>query len=260
MTILSRVDEGSVWRALGDPTRRRLLDELRGGPRTTGTLAAAFPTVTRYAVMKHLTVLVDAGMVLVERRGRERLNHLNAVPLRAAYERWMAPYAEQHAITAVRLKVAAESRQEADMDTSTVLTGAVDLRSEVDIGVPPVKVWQSVLALGEWWPHRHHEAGVVTLEPWPSGRFTEEWDGGAALWATVTRIEPARTITLTGPMAMGEPVYGAWTWELAETAGGTRLTSVHRAFGLLREQHVPDYSQGWDDALTAVKAHAEGAL
>ena len=62
-------------------------------------------------MMKHLTVLVDAGLVVVERRGRERLNHLNAVPLRAAYERWMAPYAERHASTALRPKDAVESHQ-----------------------------------------------------------------------------------------------------------------------------------------------------
>src|SRR5688572_22909414 len=89
-------DDGTVWRALADPTRRRLLDLLRDGPRTTGDLAAAFD-VTRFAVMQHLEVLAGVGLVRAERRGRERWNHLNPVPLRAAYERWMAPYAESAA-------------------------------------------------------------------------------------------------------------------------------------------------------------------
>jgi len=93
-----------VWRALADPTRRALLDLLRDAPATTGALAEAFPDVTRFAVMKHLAVLTDAGLVVVRRRGRERWNHLNAVPLRQAYERWMAPFAEQGAVTALRLK------------------------------------------------------------------------------------------------------------------------------------------------------------
>jgi len=85
---------GAVWRALADPTRRAILDLLRERPRTTGELTEAFPT-SRFAVMKHLAVLQKAGLVVVRRRGRERWNHLNGVPLRTAYERWMRPYADR---------------------------------------------------------------------------------------------------------------------------------------------------------------------
>jgi DNA-binding transcriptional ArsR family regulator len=92
-----------VWRALADPTRRRILDLLRDGPQTTTVIAAAFP-VTRFAVMKHLRILEHSGLVLVERRGRERWNHLNAVPLRRIYERWISGYAEYWAATLATLK------------------------------------------------------------------------------------------------------------------------------------------------------------
>lgn len=255
---MSHVSEGTVWRALADPTRRALLDRLRGRPRTTGDLAAGFPQITRYAVMKHLSVLVEAGLVTVERRGRQRLNHLDAVPLRAAYERWMAPYAEQHAVAALRLRDAVQTRQEAEMDTSTVLTGAIDLRTEIDIAAPRAKVWESLLRFGEWWPHRHRADGAVTLEPWPGGRFTETWDGGGALWGTVTRVDAGSLLAVSGAMAMGEPVCGAWTWELADAAGDTRLTSTHRAFGLVGEQHGRDYGDGWGEVLAALKGHVEG--
>jgi len=84
-------DDDRVWRALGDPTRRRILDLLRARPRTTGELAGEFE-VSRFAVMKHLATLVDAGLVLAERRGRERFNHLNPVPIRAIYRRWIRPF------------------------------------------------------------------------------------------------------------------------------------------------------------------------
>ena|SRR5574341_10995 len=93
----------AVWKALADPTRRRILDLLRERPRTTNGLAAAFP-VSRFAIMKHLRVLERAGLVLVERRGRERWNHLNAVPLRQIYDRWISGYADQWAGSLVRLK------------------------------------------------------------------------------------------------------------------------------------------------------------
>lgn len=99
--------DDAVWRALGDPTRRRILDLLRERARTTGELAEEFP-VTRFAVMKHLAVLVDAGLVLVERRGRERFNHLNTVPIRAIYRRWMRPFEEHAADRLLELKDRAE--------------------------------------------------------------------------------------------------------------------------------------------------------
>lgn len=69
-----------VWRALADPHRRRILETLRAGPRTTGQLASE-SDLSRYGVMKHLGTLVEAGLVRVERRGRERWNHLVAGPL-----------------------------------------------------------------------------------------------------------------------------------------------------------------------------------
>ncbi|MCY2961026.1 MAG: metalloregulator ArsR/SmtB family transcription factor [Planctomycetota bacterium] len=96
-----------VWRALADPTRRRILDLLRAEPRTTGDLAARFD-MTRFAVMKHLEVLVDAGLVLVERRGRERWNHLNPVPIRELYRRWIRPFDAAPADALLRIKKAAE--------------------------------------------------------------------------------------------------------------------------------------------------------
>lgn len=82
----------AVWKALADPCRRHLLDLLRHGPRTTGDLCEHFDT-SRFAVMKHLRVLEEAGLVVVRRRGRQRWNYLNPVPIQAIYERWITPYA-----------------------------------------------------------------------------------------------------------------------------------------------------------------------
>jgi DNA-binding transcriptional ArsR family regulator len=95
-----------VFRALVDPTRRRLLDALREGDRTTSDLVALVPEMTRFGVMDHLRVLVDAGLVTVRREGRERINALNPVPIRRLYDRWMRPYAEGVAIELLRLEAA----------------------------------------------------------------------------------------------------------------------------------------------------------
>src|SRR5438105_14178222 len=82
-------EDARVWKALGSPRRRALLDALRDGPRTTTALCEVLPQLSRFAVMQHLSVLERAGVVLVRRDGRERWNELNAVPIQRELERWL---------------------------------------------------------------------------------------------------------------------------------------------------------------------------
>jgi DNA-binding transcriptional ArsR family regulator len=93
-----------IFKALGHRIRRRMLDVLKSGPATTGTLCATFPELDRCTVMQHLGVLEEAGLVIAERRGRERWNHLDALPVHAIHERWIGPYAAYAAAMLSRLK------------------------------------------------------------------------------------------------------------------------------------------------------------
>jgi DNA-binding transcriptional ArsR family regulator len=99
-----------VFKALADPTRRSILDRLRSGPATTGTLCASHPDMSRFGVMDHLRVLHQANLITVEREGRTRWNHLNPVPIREVYLRWVEPFAELTADELLGLKAAAEQR------------------------------------------------------------------------------------------------------------------------------------------------------
>ena len=91
MSSDSRDDE--VFKALANGTRRRLLDALKAEPRTTGMLCEAVSEIDRCTVMQHLKVLENAGLVLVTREGRERWNHLNALPIQEIHDRWISQYA-----------------------------------------------------------------------------------------------------------------------------------------------------------------------
>src|ERR671934_1745433 len=94
----------TVFRALADPTRRGLLDELfRSDGQTLGALEARLP-MTRFGVMKHLRVLEDAGLVVTRRRGREKLHFLNPVPIRLIHDRWIDKYRECHVSALIDLK------------------------------------------------------------------------------------------------------------------------------------------------------------
>jgi DNA-binding transcriptional ArsR family regulator len=85
----------AVFRALADPSRRVLLDQLfdEDGQTLVG-LSAAVPALTRFGVMKHLAVLEDAGLVTTRKVGREKHHYLNPVPIQLVHDRWISKYAQ----------------------------------------------------------------------------------------------------------------------------------------------------------------------
>lgn len=84
--------------------RRAILDALKDRPLMTGELCASFPALDRCTVMQHLKVLEDADLVIVHRKGRERWNHLNPLPIKHIHDRWIGPYAARAVDMLDRLK------------------------------------------------------------------------------------------------------------------------------------------------------------
>jgi len=102
------MDDGAVFKALADPTRRHLLDRLfeRDG-RTLSELESDLD-MTRFGVMKHLRILEAAGLVVARRSGREKLHYLNPVPIRLIHDRWIDKYTERHVSALAELKAELE--------------------------------------------------------------------------------------------------------------------------------------------------------
>jgi len=98
-----------VFRALANPVRRGICDALKLRPLTTKQLCAAFAELDRCTVMQHLKVLEDAGLVIAVRKGRERFNYLDAIPIQRIHERWIGPHAASAAAGLSRLKAALET-------------------------------------------------------------------------------------------------------------------------------------------------------
>src|SRR5258708_21428072 len=120
----------AVFKALADPTRRSLLDELfREDGQTLGALEARFE-ITRFGVMKHLKVLEEAGLVVTKRRGREKLHFLNPVPIRLVHDRWVSKYAEPWAATLSGLKSSLETPMEKVF--------------EIYIKTTPARLWEAI--------------------------------------------------------------------------------------------------------------------
>ena len=98
-----------VFKALADPTRRELLDELfREDGQTLSALEEGLP-MTRFGVMKHLKVLEEAGLVVTKKSGREKLHYLNPVPIRLVHDRWIDKYTERRVSALADLKQSLEA-------------------------------------------------------------------------------------------------------------------------------------------------------
>ncbi|HVL79620.1 MAG TPA: helix-turn-helix domain-containing protein [Sphingomicrobium sp.] len=108
MSIRDRFDR--VFKALASPVRRQILDDLKDQPLTTGALCSHFPELDRCTVMMHLKVLEEADLVIADRRGRERWNHLNPLPIHDIHERWIGPHAAGATARLARLKRDLEKR------------------------------------------------------------------------------------------------------------------------------------------------------
>src|SRR5256886_16062566 len=123
-------DVDLVFRALADPTRRALLDELFARDGQTLVSLTARHDMTRIAVAKHLKILEDAGLIVSRRRGREKLHYLNPVPIRLVHDRWVSKYAEPWAAGLVGLKHELEDQMEKVFEIYTRTT--------------PERLWEAV--------------------------------------------------------------------------------------------------------------------
>jgi DNA-binding transcriptional ArsR family regulator len=106
---------GDVFRALADTTRRALLDSLfsRDG-QTLNELCASFPEMTRFGVMKHLSVLEEANLVVTSRQGRTKRHYLNPVPIEQVANRWVSKYAARFTSALVALDEQVTADQPSD--------------------------------------------------------------------------------------------------------------------------------------------------
>jgi len=239
------IDAGPLWKALSDPSRRRILDLLRGGPATTGQVAASFD-ISRIAVMRHLSVLAEAGLVVSRKRGRERRHYINAVPLLGIVDRWVEPLPEAWARTLQRL---AEHVERSATDVGL----AIDIAQEFVLKAERRDVFRALTAdIGSWWgpPYLTNRATGLELEASVGGLFKETWgEEGGKLLATVTAVEPERVLELTGTLHLGV-VFGIAEFHLEDDpGGGTRLSFSHRGIGEISPDVAEAHAGGWAELL-----------
>lgn len=218
----------------------------------TGELAAQFP-LSRFGVMQHLEILVEAGLVLVRRDGRTRWNQLNPMPIHQIYRRWIKSFETDPADRLLRLKYHAESQREETMSDSPTFR-SLDIHLEVEIAASPITVWKSLTTdIGEWWPKQFYVGTApkrFTLEACVGGRVFEDWgDGEGALFGTVIAVEAPILLQWAGDMSadFGGPARSVTTFRLRPAANGTSTTVLFRdtPFGLLSDDAQKGLEHGW---------------
>ena len=248
-------DTAPLWRALADPTRRRILDLLRERPLITGEIAAQF-AISRIAVMRHLEVLSEAGLVTSRKRGRERWHYLNAVPLQKLHRRWADPAAAGFASALLRLQDTVETEGR----PMEPIRPTVDVALDIEIAGTAVAVFAALTKdAGGWWGHPFvtAQATSLALDPRLGGLFTEQWDNGGQVIASVTGWAQDEHLQLTGSFHMGVGV-GVAAFDLAESGAGTLLRFSFRAIGVVDAAVAEDMSRGWAELVgTRLKARVE---
>jgi uncharacterized protein YndB with AHSA1/START domain len=235
-----------VFRALADPTRRSLLDELfKDDGQTLGALERRLP-MTRFGVMKHLRVLEEAGLVVTKRRGREKLHFLNAVPIRLVHDRWVSKYAEPWAATLTGLKRQLEGEK------------TMEKVFEIYIKTTPERLWDAITD-GEM--RRKYNFGVGVESDWSAGSHYQgvhPMAPGPLLEGENLEVEPPRRLVQSFTALWSDDVKAEGTsrvtWEIEPVGDSCRLLVVHDQ---MREDANAEIYGGWPQILSGLKTLLE---
>lgn len=238
----------TLFKALGHPIRRKILDVLKVSPHTTGEINEFFPEVSRYAIMKHLTVLEEGNLLLVRREGKFRKNYLNAVPLQEMHNRWVGKYMELTANNLLNLQAVAEAKGGEKIMT---IDKGFQIEQEILIKAPRECVFNALTEKAEdWWEFRlapKGEASHFTFEPFPGGQFIEKWGKNqGAIWGNVYYVNAPEEIRIQGHLGMQGAVNSSYTYRLIDKEGETLLQLSHTASGILEDDWEDKHRKGWE--------------
>src|SRR3954464_2196970 len=221
------MEHESVFRALADPSRRRLLDLLfaRDG-RTLKELESELP-MTRFGVMKHLRVLQAAGLIATRKVGRERLHYLNPVPIQLISDRWINKYSAVRASALADLKTALEGGNGMASDSKPRLV------YQIIIKAPQERVWEAITT--SEFTSRYYYGSTLQTDLTVGSPFTYHMPNVSPIVeGEVAASEPPNRLvhtyhSLWPPMNEDAPSRVTWARE-SMPSGVTKVTVVHEDF------------------------------
>jgi uncharacterized protein YndB with AHSA1/START domain/DNA-binding transcriptional ArsR family regulator len=215
----------SVFKALADEHRRTLLDLLfvQDG-QTLKELEAHLP-MTRFGCMKHLQVLEDAGLITTRKIGREKLHHLNPIPIQMLYERWVSKYAQPWAqyLTQLKQQLEAPMKTPAHIQQIFIQTTAAQLWQALTDGAITPAYYMGTKVESDWQP------GSTYRYLDTSGGIVQ--GGGTMLQGKVLEVEaPNKLVTSFEPLFAfpeGNAPISKVTFEIEAQGDVCKLTLTH---------------------------------
>ncbi len=254
-TLENPVETDNIWKALADPTRRRLMDLVREAPRTTGQLVDEFEEIGRCAVMKHLSILEKVKLILPKKEGKNRWNYINAIPLQEVYERWVKKYEAQWASNLLQLKELSEYKAIENELTDILImeeSKTVNIHMEIPIEAGQQQVWECLIKdIGLWWRKDFYTSPKTKnfiLEAKPGGKMYEDYGNNEGLvWAEVIVINSPNVLELKGHLSpqFGGPAFSFLRLSLQGDDNNTTLTLSDTVFGDISEKTEKDLTEGW---------------
>ncbi|MFL6111681.1 MAG: ArsR/SmtB family transcription factor [Catenulispora sp.] len=234
----------TVFRALADPTRRALLDELFAQDGQTLAALTARHEMTRIAVAKHLKILEEAGLVVSRRRGREKLHYLNPVPIRQLHDRWVSKYTAAWAAGLIGLKNELEHRMEKVF--------------EIYIRTTPETLWAAITD-----PEtraKYHFGSRIESDWTANSAYRLEHPGAP------TPLVEGENLVVDRPRRLVQSMRALWgpaaeqagttrvTWEIEPVGDSCRLVVTHDE---LPPDASPELYGGWPMILSGLKTWLE---
>ncbi|MEO4042445.1 metalloregulator ArsR/SmtB family transcription factor [Hoeflea sp. CAU 1731] len=245
------MDDDKVFKALGDPTRRTLLDQLRRqNGQTLGELCGVL-SMTRQSVTQHLGLLEDANLISTRKRGREKLHFINPVPLHDVYERWVRKFEE------ARLGLLHDIKSQ--LERENAMTEKSKFLYVTYIRTTPEKVFEAITKPGlarQYWGHEN----VSDWKPgskWEHVRANDERT--VELVGEVVESDPPRRLVITWAAvskADDPEEYSRVTFDIEESGAMVKLTVTHDQLqpGSGMEAGI---SKGWPLVLSSMKSFLE---
>ncbi|NJM05517.1 metalloregulator ArsR/SmtB family transcription factor [Candidatus Gracilibacteria bacterium] len=248
------MDDEAVFRALADPSRRRLLDLLfeRDG-RTLSELEVELP-MTRFGVMKHLRVLEEAGLIATRKVGREKLHYLNPVPIQFISDRWINKYSATRVSALADLKIVLEGGHRMTIDSRPRLV------YQIIIKAPQEQVWQAITT--PEFTARYYYGSTLQTNLAVGSPFSYHMpDGSPIIEGEVLASEPPNRLvhsyhSLWPPMDEDAPTKVTWELE-AMPEGVTKVTVIHEDFQGETATYKGLQSGGWTWILSNMKTLLE---
>ena len=237
----------AVFKALADPTRRELLDELfKADGQTLSALEERLP-MTRFGVMKHLKVLEDAGLVVTRKRGREKLHFLNPIPIRLVHDRWVSKYAEPWAAGLSELKHDLEQEER-----------TMEKVFEIYIRTTPERLWAAITDPAT---RAKYQFGAGVESDWTAGSaYQLKHPVGERPLAEGENlvVEPPRRLVQSMRTLWSEDAERAGTtrvsWDIEPVGDSCRLTVTHDQ---LSQTAPEELYGGWPMILSGLKTWLE---